>query len=69
MAETSQLEYRGYHIVITEDGGRFTPRVSRTGGVIAHDGRTSEIYAAASCGSMERALQAAQSAIDTGRVK
>lgn len=69
MATVTQTEYQGYDIAITEDGGRFTPRVRREGRMIEHDGRTSEVWAAPSCGSLERALQKVQAAIDTGRVK
>lgn len=68
-SRTTQAEYQGYDIAITEDSGRFTPRVSCAGRMIEHDGRASEIWAAASCGSMERAMQRAQAAIDTGRVR
>jgi len=69
MTAVTELEYQGYSIAITEIGGRFTPRIRCAGRMVAHDGRASEIWAAPSCGSMERALQRAQSAIDTGRVK
>jgi hypothetical protein len=69
MATITQAEYQGFNIAITEEGGRFTPRISHAGRMIEHDGRASEIWAATSCGSMERALQRAQAAIDTGRVK
>jgi hypothetical protein len=69
MTTITEAEYQGYHIAITEDGGRFIPRVSHAGHMVEHDGRTSQIWTAASCGSLERALQRAQAAIDTGRVK
>ena len=69
MANITQAQYQGYDIAITEEGGRFTPRVSHVGRMIDHDGRTSEIWAAASCGSMDRAFQMAKMAIDSGRVK
>ena len=69
MTTTTRAEYQGYSIAITENAGRFTPRVSRAVHMIEHDGRTSEVWAAPSCGSLERALQNAQAAIDIGRVK
>ncbi len=69
MAAVTQIDYQGYNVTVTEEGGRFTPRVSRAGSMIAHDGRTSEVWSSPSCGSLERALQRAQAAIDTGRVK
>ena len=69
MTDISTSEYQGYTIDVTEVAGRFTPRVSRAGQMIEHDGKSSEIWAAASCGSMDRALEVAHTAIDSGRIK
>lgn len=69
MAAGAEIDYRGYSISITEGGGRFTPRVRFNGRMVEHDGRISEIWTSASCGSRERALEIARTAIDTGRVK
>jgi hypothetical protein len=65
----SEIAYLGYRILINEEKMRFTARVSREGGMISHDGRTSEIWASASCGSYDRAILVAKRAIDTGRIQ
>jgi hypothetical protein len=65
----SEIAYLGYRILINEEKKRFTARVSREGGMISHDGRTSEIWASASCGSYDRAILVAKKAIDTGRIQ
>jgi len=69
LAAVTEVEYRGYSIAVTEDGHRFTPYVRRNGRMVEHDGRVSEVWAAASCGSRERALDTAKAPIDSGRVK
>lgn len=67
-AET-HTTYLEYTITVTEDGGRFTPRVSRDGHLIEHDGRASEVWSAASCSSLERAIGTAKAAIDNDRIR
>ena len=69
MSGIVEIPYRGYQIAISEVGGRFTPRISREGALVAHDGRSSQVWAGASCGSYDRALETARSAIRTGRVR
>jgi hypothetical protein len=67
-AET-RTAYLEYVITVTEANGRFTPRVARPGGLIEHDGHVSEVWAAASCGSLGRAIQTAKTAIDSDRIR
>lgn len=67
-AET-QTTYLEYLITVTESGGRFTPRVTRPGKSIEHDGRMSEGWDGASCSSPERAVQTARTAIDNDRIR
>jgi len=69
MGAETQTTYLEYVITVTESDGRFTPRVTRPGGLIEHDGRVSEAWAAASCGSADRALQTARAAIDNDRIR
>lgn len=69
MPVISDIDYRGYNITVSEDAGRFTPRVNRRGQMMEYEGRMSEIWAAASCGALDRALHRAMSAIDTGHIK
>jgi hypothetical protein len=69
MSAARHMDYMGYDIAITELAGRFTPRVTRAGALIAHDGRMSEAWTAASCGSFDRALTVARMAIDSKRIK
>lgn len=69
MAVEMQSMYFDYVITVTESGGRFTPRVTRPGKLIEHDGRSSEAWAAASCASMERAIQTARAAIDNDHIR
>jgi hypothetical protein len=61
--------YLEYTITVTEDAGRYTPRVSRDGGLIEHEGRISEVWSAASCNSLNRAVLVAKTAIDTDRIR
>jgi hypothetical protein len=68
MNPARHTDYLGYDIAITEEAGRFTARVTRIGALIAHDGRASEVWAAASCGSFDRALETAKTAIFTKRI-
>src|SRR5581483_7154566 len=65
----TQTSYLDYVITVTEANGRFTPRVARPGGMIEHDGHVSEVWAAASCGSLDRAIQTAKAAIDADRIR
>jgi hypothetical protein len=65
----THASHEGYDIAVSEEGGRFTPRVTRAGGMIEHDGHVSEVWAAASCFSLERAIEVARTAIDTGRIR
>jgi hypothetical protein len=64
-----EIPYRGYQIAIREEAGRFTPRITREGAQVEHDGRSSDVWAGASCGSYNRALETACNAIRTGRVR
>ena len=65
----TQLTYLEYDIKIVPDGSRFKACVSRDGGLIEHDGRASEIWASASCVSVDRAILVAKTAIDTDRIR
>ncbi len=69
MAAGTQITYLEYTITVTEEGGRFTPRVTREGGLIEHDGHVSEVWAPASCVSPERAIHVAKTAIDTDKIR
>lgn len=69
MAAAARIVYLEYVITVTEEGGRFTPRVTREGGLIEHDGQVSEVWAPASCNSVDRAILVAKTAIDTDRVR
>lgn len=69
MGAETQTTYLEYLITVTEDGSRFTARVTRPGGLIEHDGRTSEAWAAASCNSSDRAIRTAKAAIDNDRIR
>jgi hypothetical protein len=69
MNADNRISYLGYNIAIDQDKMRFTARVSRDGGLVSHDGRNSEIWASASCGSRDRAIGVAKHAIDTGQVQ
>jgi hypothetical protein len=69
MGAETQMTYFEYVITVRESEGRFTPRVSRPGGLIEHDGRASESWAAASCGTLERAIQTARAAIDDDHIR
>lgn len=69
MGAETQTIYFEYVITVTESDGRFTPRVTRPGKSIEHDGRVSEAWAAASCGSLERAIQTARAAIDNDHIR
>jgi hypothetical protein len=69
MTAGTQITYHEYTITVTEEGGRFTPRVTREGGLIEHDGRVSDVWAPASCASAERAILVAKTAIDTDRIR
>lgn len=63
------LTYYEYRIHILEENKRFTARVTRDGGLIEHDGRASEVWASASCGSRDRAIWVAKNAIDTDKIR
>jgi len=69
MGAVTQTSYLEYTITVTEDAGRFTPRVTREGGMIEHDGHTSEIWVASSCASLDRAILVARTAIDSDRIR
>ena len=69
MNDVEPLVYLEYQIRIVQEGGRYTARVSRDGGLIEHDGRASEVWASASCNSHERALWVARNAIDMDRIR
>ena len=69
MAADDRQIYLDYEIAVVPDGARFIARVSRPGGLMEHDGRSSEVWLSASCVSQERALWVAKSAIDTDRIR
>jgi hypothetical protein len=69
MTPEYQIPYLGYQIDVAEEKMRFTARISRDGGLVSHDGRHSEVWASASCGSYDRAVLVAKKAIDTGLVE
>lgn len=69
MSSNDQIAYLEYKIRIIQDGIRFLAYVSRDGGLIEHDGRTSEVWASASCGSRDRAIWVAKNAIDTDKIR
>lgn len=69
MKPASHTDYLGYDIAISQEMGRYTPRVTRAGALIAHDGRVSEVWAGASCGSYEKALETAKTALETRRIR
>lgn len=68
-AVDDQLTYLEYQIGITQEGPRFTARVTRNGGLIEHDGRASEVWVSASCNTRDRAVWVAKNAIDTDRIR
>jgi len=69
MDTTKPITYLDYQIRITQEGARYTARVSREGALIEHDQRASEVWASASCNSHERALWVARNAIDTDTIR
>ena len=69
MGAETQTIYLEYVITVTQADGRFTPRVTRPGELIEHDGHVSEVWAAASCGTLERAINTAKAAIDNDRIR
>jgi hypothetical protein len=69
MTTSFTVVYLGYRISVKEEKMRFTARVSRDGGMVNHNGRVSEVWASASCGSYDRAIDVAKRAIDTGQVQ
>ena len=69
MSVDTQVAYLEYMITVSEDAGRFTPRVTREGAMIEHDGHTSQVWKAASCASLDRAVHIAKTAIDTDRIR
>lgn len=64
-----QIPYLGYQIKIGQELTRFTARVTREDGLVSHDGRASQVWASASCGSYDRAVWVAKNAIDTGQIQ
>lgn len=69
MDENDQTAYLEYNIRIVRDGARFLAHVTRDGALIAHDGRSSEVWASASCGTRDRAVWVAKNAIDTDKIR
>ena len=69
MTADDSLTYFEYQIRIIEENKRFTARVTREGGMIQHDGRASEVWASASCGSRDRAIWVAKNAIDQDTIR
>jgi hypothetical protein len=69
MSADTRIDYLEYTITVSEEAGRFTSRVTREGGMIEHDGHVSEVWKAASCASLDRAVLVAKTAIDNDRVR
>jgi hypothetical protein len=69
MNPNGPADYLGYQITVAQDKMRFTAMVSRDGGLISHDGRSSEVWASESCGCYDRAMWVARNAIDMGRIE
>ena len=69
MGSDDQISYLEYAIHITQEGQRYTARVTRDGGMISHDGRASEMWVSASCNTRDRAIWVAKNAIDTDRIR
>lgn len=69
MDDNDQTAYLDYKIRIVCGGSRFLAYVSRNGGLIEHDGRSSEVWASASCGTRDRAIWVAKNAIDTDKIR
>jgi hypothetical protein len=69
MSADTKVDYLEYVITVSQDGGRFTARVTREGGMIEHDGHVSQVWAAASCASLDRAVLIAKTAIDSDRIR
>ena len=61
--------YHEYTISIVQADQRFTAFVTRPGAFIHHNGRASERWASASCGSFDRALVVAKKAIDSDEIR
>jgi len=69
MSAGLSIAYHEYTISIVEAERRFTAFVTRPGALIQHDGRSSERWASASCGSFDRALIVAKKAIDSDIIR
>jgi hypothetical protein len=69
MAADHAVSYHEYTISIIQAERRFTAFVTRPGALIQHDGRASERWASASCGSFDRALAVAKEAIDSDEIR
>ena len=69
MNDGDQIAYLDYKISIVCDGARFLAYVSRKGGLIEHDGRSSEVWASASCVTRDRAIWVAKNALDTDKIR
>ena len=69
MSADTKIAFHEYTITVIEEAGRFTARVTREGGLIEHDGHVSEGWSAASCASLDRAVQMAKTAIDTDKIR
>lgn len=69
MSADTRIVYLEYVITVTQEAGRFTPRVTREGGLIEHNGHFSEGWKAASCASLDRAIHVAKAAIDNDQVR
>ena len=69
MGEGLNIVYHEYTISIVQAEQRFTAIVTRPGALIHHDGRASERWASASCGSFDRALVVAKKAIDGDEIR
>jgi len=69
MSADTRIVYLEYIITVTQEAGRFTSRVTREGALIEHDGHLSEGWKAASCASLDRAIQVAKTAIDNDHIR
>jgi hypothetical protein len=63
------IVYHEYTISVVQTDQRYTAFVTRPGALIEHDGRASERWASASCGSFDRALVVAKKAIDSDEIR
>lgn len=68
MDDANQVKFLDYEIRIVQDGSRYIAYVRCDGQLIEHDGRASEVWASASCGTRDRAIWVAKNAINTNKI-